>query len=463
MVSFPQSGVNQSGVSSDLSYSYKKKESAELSVTKELNDGQSKLQVSASYSSTVTISGTRESSPTYAPQAAAPVEQISEIPERTQAAQNILSFIEARMRMEAAEGASEEELQARLEEGLSGFLKGYNEAYDQLAGTGLLSDDVEAAIEQTKADVLSGINDLAEELGIESPVAQVAEQASDDDAEPVTDSVSQISSNNNAPVTPQDTFSDFASDIVGGDSGLSQLLESTALRYESVAKRDFSFTLKTQDGDKITITANASQEARLGYGSVDYSTPHADYNATAVNAEFDESNQFNVKVKGELDEAELAAINDLLSQVGDISESFFSGNIEEAFEMALNIGFDSDEIAKFSLKLNHEVSSVVETTYAKVQDTYKPEDAQPHVGESKNGMQSFKEQLELGGQNSSIVRMKNFVSMLQDLAKSAQEMGIERRDVPKLVGDFASSRKDDVDAGERIQSFTENMLDAMES
>lgn len=461
MISFPSGGVNQSGVSSDLSYFYSKNESAELSVTKETNDGQSKINVSASYSSTVTISGVKEPAVTYAPQKAAPVEAVSEKPERTDAANNILKFIEARIRLDAAEGASKEELEARLEEGLKGFIQGYNEAYDQLAGTGLLSEDVEAAIEQTKVDVHIGINAIADEFGLESPAAKPYEKPEEVEEVEAAPTTSQISSNNSVPVAPQDTFSDFASDIVGGASGLSELLESTAIRYESFAKRDFSFKLKTQDGDEITITANASQEAKLGYGSVDYATPNASYNATAYNAELNESSDFYVNVSGELDKDELAAINDLLTQVGDISESFFAGNIEEAFEMALDIGFDTEEIAKFSLKLNQEVTSVVETTYAKVQDTYQPENA-PANGEGKSGEMSFKEQLEASGKDSSLVRIKNFISMLQDLAQQAKEMGVERKELPTLVGDFASSRKDDVDAGERIKSFTENMLEAME-
>ena len=45
---------------------------------------------------------------------------------------------------------------------------------------------------------------------------------------------------------------------------------------------------------------------------------------------------------------ELAALNDLFSQVNDIADSFYSGNVGEAFEQALAVGYDSDELAAFA-------------------------------------------------------------------------------------------------------------------
>ncbi|WP_370166756.1 hypothetical protein [Marisediminitalea sp.] len=57
-------------------------------------------------------------------------------------------------------------------------------------------------------------------------------------------------------------------------------------------------------------------------------------------------------VKGDLDEGELSAISDLLKQITDVSRSFFDGDMESAFNKALELGFDEKELAGFSLQLD---------------------------------------------------------------------------------------------------------------
>ena len=75
-------------------------------------------------------------------------------------ASNILGFIERRLQMDVAEGATQEQLQSRLEAGLSGFKKGFAEASEQLKALNKLSPEVAADIGQTNELVLKGIDDL---------------------------------------------------------------------------------------------------------------------------------------------------------------------------------------------------------------------------------------------------------------------------------------------------------------
>src|SRR6187431_1466302 len=73
---------------------------------------------------------------------------------------NILGFIERRLQMDVAEGATQEELQARLEAGLSGFKKGFAEASEKLEALSLLNPEIKADIGKTYDLVLEGIDDL---------------------------------------------------------------------------------------------------------------------------------------------------------------------------------------------------------------------------------------------------------------------------------------------------------------
>ncbi len=448
--------IAQSGQATDFSFRYQQTEqyakSAELTVNKQQSEGQSTLSVSASYSSSVTISGRAERNYTYAPKPVAPVEAVSEPPAKTQAATNILSFITLRLQQDAAEGATPEELQSRLEAGLEGFLKGFGEAYEQLAGAGLLSPEVEDAIGQTKTDVLDGLSELAEEYGLESPVAGAVDDEVADTEQPA-ESIQTISTAP-APVAqdPQSTFAAFANNLVKPGEEFAQLLESSTINYENLAKRDFSFSLKTQDGDTVTINASAMRGDRVSASQVNYASGYENYRSDRYESEHYESNSFHIAVDGELDEDELSAINDLLNQVGSLSESFFSGNIEEAFEMALEIGFDENEIAQFSLNLHQEVTTKIETTYARVQ-----EESKPHTG----GIESLKEHYLNGKGDTSVNRLMGFVKMLQDVVDKADGLGVERKELPTIAERIAEARDSEGRHAGKLQSFMEKMLDRL--
>lgn len=73
---------------------------------------------------------------------------------------NILGFIERRLQMDAADGATPEQLQSRLEAGLKGFEQGFAEAAAKLEALSMLNPEIQADINTTHELVLEGIEDL---------------------------------------------------------------------------------------------------------------------------------------------------------------------------------------------------------------------------------------------------------------------------------------------------------------
>ena len=231
-------------------------------------------------------------------------------------ATTILSFIEAQLLRDIADGATQEELASRIDAGLQGFQEGFAEASQQLQEMGLLTDSISADIGDTYDLVLSGVDELREEyLGV-STVSETAAQESD------------------SPVSLPAT---------GGEG----VAAAAYGRYEEAASNRFNFELTTSDGDRVRISAT-SLRASLFEGSV------AGRNLETLlqyqHAQVD-SNRFYFSVEGELDEDELEAINDLLQQVNEIAEQFFGGDLEQAFNTAMELGYDASEIAQFSLNL----------------------------------------------------------------------------------------------------------------
>lgn len=234
------------------------------------------------------------------------------------ASNNILGFIERRLMLDQADGATQAELAARLEAGLEGFEKGFAQAKEQLEALALFSPEIEADIHQTYDLVHQGISSLKEKyVGITEPV-QSTHKTSDTE-------------NSTANTEPTISAPDLASTLSSPNNFFAQ-------------RNDFSFDLKTRDGDTVTIRASAQEVNALKYGK-------------------ESSSNFSIEINGELDDDELAAINDLLSQVNDLATTFFSGDMNKAFEQALNVGYNYEEIAQFALKLTHSEVQANPTNY----------------------------------------------------------------------------------------------------
>lgn len=260
-------------------------------------------------------------------------------------ASNILGFIERRLQMDVADGASQEELQARLEAGLSGFKKGFAEASEKLEALSLLSPEVKTDIDQTYDLVTKGIDDLRAKFitALDAPAtASTATSATTESA------AKKIST---APKTP------VALDVP--DFLPAAKPSSMAYgNYEYGSAREFSFSLTTKEGDKLTIKATASEGLAMEAGRATNGSRTAGF----YNASYSASQSLSWQVEGDLNEEELQAINDLLGRVNDLAGQFFSGNLDAAFEQAVSLGYDESQIGKFALNLTQvEIQQVTQS------------------------------------------------------------------------------------------------------
>ena len=236
-------------------------------------------------------------------------------------ANNILGFIERRLRLDQAEGATQEELQARLEAGLSGFKKGFAEAEEKLKALDLLSPDISADIGKTYTLVTEGIDKLREQLlGTGLPYAEPAEATSPVDASSRLNAFTQL---------------------------------------DAARARDFSFELTTREGDRVKINASASQSFGMAYSAA----VNGNNSSVALEGNYAASQSFSLEIEGELSDEELGAINALLGKVNNLAEDFYAGDLESAWNQALNLGFDQNQIGEYSLSLTQVEVQVVEAAY----------------------------------------------------------------------------------------------------
>jgi len=242
----------------------------------------------------------------------------------TKAANTILGFIERRLRMDISEGATQEQLQSRLDAGLEGFKKGFAQAADQLKALSQFSPEVEADVADTYKQVLSGIDALRAKF--------------------ISGTTTPTTSSTTSPTTTPAIAAPSAVNNIAIQKGL----------YEYAEARDFKFELVTKEGDKVSIHASSS----LGM-SVSASQ---DKNGISINGSKSSSSNFELSVEGNLNDDELKAINELLGRVDKLAGQFYAGNLDDVFNKAVSLGYDDQQIASYALNLSQvQIQQVAET------------------------------------------------------------------------------------------------------
>lgn len=223
---------------------------------------------------------------------------------------SVLQFVGSRIEQRRAEGASEGELATMYDAARSGVETGFGQAREQIEALGKLDDSLADRINQAEQGIYQGIDKL-----------QAAGEESAADSLPASS------------------------------------LES--VQYARVYEREtnkFKFEVVTQEGDKVKISART--DSRF-YGEALTAQGENDSLAYSATEERNRS-RYTLDVKGDLNADELRALDDLMAQVSNLSEEFFKGDVGAAFDMAMNLTSDAEQIAKFSLNLKQRQVSAYE-------------------------------------------------------------------------------------------------------
>jgi len=261
-------------------------------------------------------------------------------------AKNVLNFVGVAIKNSQNRGADKGELNDLFEQATSGVLKGIKLAEQDLAG--FLNEEIVNGISKSKSLIQDGIAQLK-----------------------------------------RDIFNPEAIDL---EISNQSVVNSISVSYEKQVSGELS--IRTRDGDRVNITFEDLEQFELSQKQVQQlaqdnessdknvvsepieinSVPTAaiqnvisetvpeqkslvtikeveEAQSIEQNAIFYQEKLFSFSVKGELDEDELEAIGQLVSDANDLAEEFFNGDIEAAFNQALALGFDEQELSSFALQL----------------------------------------------------------------------------------------------------------------
>ncbi|WP_019615670.1 DUF5610 domain-containing protein [Psychromonas ossibalaenae] len=214
------------------------------------------------------------------------------------AAENVLSFVTEAITKAKENGADDKTLKGMLHDAKKGIKTGFAEAKSELKDAGLMTKEIKNGIHEAKHLIKDGLKDFSKEL-----------------------------------FKPQE----------GAVNGMTNYRE--AERYNLT--NDASFSITTNEGDQINITFNADylQQSAAVLKFDENSMDYAQSNYESFNY------AFSFEVNGELNEDEQAAVNELMGSLQNVSDLFFEGDLEDAFDEALNVGMDTSQLAAFSMNL----------------------------------------------------------------------------------------------------------------
>lgn len=304
-------------------------------------------------------------------------------------ADRVLGFIEQRLQREAAAGADPAKLNKLLTQGRDGVEKGFAEARKILDGMGVLGGQVASDIDGTYTRIQDGLSGLDKRFG-------------------------------SAPATADKVAL----------SGYSE-------RFSALAET-FELSVTTRDGDRLRISV---AQASASWSQSSFAVAGNGSSTAVVGSSQSGSMQiggWQVSVEGELDDGEIKALEKLSSQVQELSDKFYVGDLAGAFDRAMALDMDSEQLASMSLHLT-------QTSVRQVTDAYGA----------------------VAGQSASAVNtgLQEYAQGLLDALRSAggltQDAGGLLKDL--LKGGFSLNERFDLPRLEKAESLNRSLLDGLQA
>lgn len=232
----------------------------------------------------------------------------------------IMGFVKDRLETERASGASEAKIQDLYQQAVSGVEKGLREAKDIIQAQGLFQGDVQDNFYDTVTRLADGLEALGEELfGVEL-------------------------------------------DTTASEPAPALVAQNSAVAFQR--DRSFEMEVVTQDGDTIKLIVNSGQSGFANQSSVQGDGVELQ----SLSAGFASYDNLSFSVEGELDAGEISALKDLFGQVNSVAETFYGGNVEQAFDQAMSVGMDSEELAAFAVDIQQSETIAVQDTYVAIEN-----------------------------------------------------------------------------------------------
>lgn len=277
---------------------------------------------------------------------------------------NVMKFVGGVIRGAAINGADNQKLSGLFEQAREGVQKGFSMARKELEG--LMTDELEDGIKNSETLIEEKMSQLEDEM-----------------------------------------------------FGRSERISATAVSYS--ATRSSELEIRTKEGDRVSISFGSQQN--LNYAQRKQQSSGDDNSATTSWQSLDikSTRGVQISVQGVLSEDELNSIAELVAQTDDLASTFFSDNIDKAFERASALGFDENALAGFSLNLQKREALGMASAYSdiKAMESNQPalSPTQKAISEYLNKMMKTLEQADkkLNGEADYQALVQSVINQMEDV------------------------------------------------
>lgn len=183
----------------------------------------------------------------------------------------------------------------------------------------------------------------------------------------------------------QDDIDEIDDTVARVDSGLAKLEDEVAANRKSSAsvldvdtrtKQRSTIQIRTQEGDVVKLSLKRMDSL----SATDVAVAEDNMFVSSTEVEVSSRSRMRVRVEGDLNESELAAIQNVFAQAQLMADEFFGGDIGAAFNLAAGFEFDTEQLARVNMRFR--MRQVTNVAYSEVANTpkFSPIETQPVMG-----------------------------------------------------------------------------------
>jgi len=290
-------------------------------------------------------------------------------------AKNVLEFVSGVIQGAKNSGVSDDKINEMFEQARAGVDMGFEQARGELGDMDMLSDDVKQGMDKSYALINGGIDDLHDSL-----------------------------------------FNPQQNNIASQNLAMSE-------------QEQGSISITTEDGDEISISFQNKM-------SLDYSQS-TQQGGVKTDMNLSRNHSFSFEVQGSLDKQELTSVASLVKEITTLADSFFNGDIEQAWQQASKLDFDQSQIAQYAFNFKEVKQVAITQNYAADKNDSPIATLSPYIKDLSQVME----------QGEDLFSGDKLQKMMQQIAQQQVEL------VDELVG---KSSQDFVD-------FNQQLSDALRS
>ena len=231
--------------------------------------------------------------------------------------ERIMNFVSGRVLSEQ----DSEKQQELMQQARDGVEQGFAEARDILDSLSVLNGKVKDDVDKTYDLIQQGLDKLNQQIN------------------------SQGDKDNDGDKESQETDAEAKVEASGQLSMQSRFSRSESTRVE----------ILTNEGDRILVDLFKNQSAE----QQTHLQQSEDGNSYSSSRSISASAGISYQVQGDLNSDEQKAIDELMANIANVSERFFSGDVQNAFQYAQSMDFNTQELTQFSLNMSYQESRQV--------------------------------------------------------------------------------------------------------